>query len=280
MRLRRRFLLSLLVGLASVACSNQAEHSAERAVEHVNFLVAATVKDVAEVRGGLPEGAKRMAELWAGGSDAADDPQLAQRVLEKARGKVQDLRVAKSTFFAVADLEGRVVRSDQTQDLLVGSNIFEAFPQLRSTPSKGYLESLGDLEGARGVKGKPDGQWVAASAVKVDGEAKGIYLTGWAWSLYARRLHEALKSHIHGEDKEKRPLIYIFTIVGDQAFGRSEAPLVNSQAIEALDPLSKVQGDAVFKSQIEITRRDFGLAIRRAPALGDNVAIAVLRSEI
>ncbi len=281
--LRRNYLMlpllaAALPGLAG--CDNETERSMQRAAQHAEFLVTLTEKDVAEVRQGLPEGAKQLQPLWAGDKKPGDDPQVAQETLIKARNKVQDLRVAKSTFFAVAELDGSVVRSDQQQDLMVGKNIFKAFPSLKEALSKGYAETLGDMEEARGVKGKPDGQWVAAATVQAEGKPVGLYVSGWSWASYARRLHEGLKSHIHDEEQGKKPLIYIFTIVGEQAFGRSEAPLVNSEAIMKLEPQAKVSGDQVFQTELTITGRDFGLAVKRAPALGKDVLIGVLRSEI
>ena len=38
-------------------------------------------------------------------------------------------------------------------------------------------------------------------------------------------------------------------------------------------------GDAAFSTTLEVTGRSYGLSVRRAPALGSDVAIAVLRSE-
>ena len=67
--------------------------------------------------------------------------------------------------------------------------------------------------------------------------------------------------------------------VVDAAYGAPVSPEVNAKAILAEKPLEHAQGDAVFAKTVDITGRDFGLAVKRVPALGKDVAIAVLRSE-
>jgi hypothetical protein len=273
--------LGLMVSLG--ACGNTAKLSADRAVEHVGFLAPVVTQDVREVREGLPEGAKYLSPLWKGGIDAAKDPEAGRDALERARGRVQNLRVAKSSFFALADKQGTVIRSDQPQDWLAGKNVFSAFPGLQVAAQGTYAETLGSMHEARGVEGKPDAQWVAAVPVKAGADATetaGVYVTGWAWSHYARRLEEALKSHLGDTEKDaKKPLFYVFIVVGDQVFGSRPAPVVNAQAIAERKPAEHIGENGLFRAELEITERWFGLAVKPAPELGPKVLIAVLRSE-
>lgn len=274
----RRLLLCALPLLAgALGCTDEGKVSAERASAHAKFLAPVTEKDVAEVRSGLPQGAPYLEGLWAK-SETVLDPEAARDALTKARAKTQDLRVAKSTFFAAAELSGLVVRNDLQLDMMAGKNLFDAFPALKGAGEKGYVEATGSMHEARGTEGKPDGQWVAAAAVKKDGAAKGLYVTGWAWTLYARRLEEALKSQLWDEEKGKKPLFYVVIISGNQAYGTGASPQVNLDAIAQLDPLAKA-ADGHFQAQLEITGRQFGFAAQAAPALGANVMIGVLRSE-
>jgi len=181
----------------------------------------------------------------------------------------------------VLDAQGTVVRNDQEQDLMVGKNAFQSFPELKKALEGKYVESQGSMPEAAAVKGT-DGQWVAAAPVTVDGKVKGLYLTGWSWSAYAYRLETALRSEVKSSlsgSNDKVPLLYVYMVVDQQAFGAPVSPEVNAQAIAGQDPLSKVQGDAAFVTTLEITGRDFGLAVKKVPALGGNVGVAVLRSE-
>ena len=68
-------------------------------------------------------------------------------------------------------------------------------------------------------------------------------------------------------------------LVGIEAYGATVSPLVNGRAIQKLKPLEKKKGGAVFATPIEIERRQFGVALRHLPELGEDVVIAVLRSE-
>lgn len=259
------------------ACTDEGKVSAERASAHARFLAPITEKDVAEVRAGLPKGAVYLEDLWAK-SETVQDPEAARDALNRARAKTQDLRVAKSTFFAAAELNGLVVRNDLQLDMMAGKNLFDSFPALGGAAEQGYVETTGSMHEARGTEGKPDGQWIAAAVVKKDGASKGLYVTGWAWTLYARRLEEALKSQLWDEEKGKKPLFYVVILSNGQAYGTGPTPQVNLDTVAKLEP-EKNATDGHFRAQFEITGRAFGFAAQAAPALGPGVMIGVLRSE-
>jgi hypothetical protein len=279
---RRVFALVSLLGwfLTTAACEDTAKVSSAKAIEHAQHLAKVASSDVEEVRRGLPEGAKRLAAAFVPGSDPLNDPELARQALETARGKVQDLRVAKASFFALLQLNGVVVRSDLEQDLMASKNMISAFPPLHEAATGKYVETIGVMPEARGVEGKPDGQWVAAQGVQGPNGVLGIYAAGWAWSIYARRLEIALRSHILDTDKGgKEPLFYVFVVADGKAYGTAASPEVNAQAIEKLQPSQWVQGEQGASKELEITGRAFGLALVPVTALGKGVMVAVLRSE-
>lgn len=275
---RRSWICTLaLLAAGMVGCTDHGKISADRASAHVKFLVPVTERDVAEVRAGMPQAIPYFQELWSK-SDTVLDPEAARDALHRGRAKVQDLRVAKSTFFAVAELSGLVVRNDLQLDMMAGKNLFEAFPALKATADKGYVETTGSMHEARGTEGKPDGQWVAAAAVKRDGAEKGLYVTGWAWTLYTRRLEEALKSEMWDQEKGKKPLFYVVVINGTNVYGTGPSPQINLDAIAKLDPVKNAT-NGYFQTQLEITGREFGFAAQSAAELGPGVMVGVLRSE-
>jgi hypothetical protein len=269
--------LFLGAALLVLACSKGAKVSVEKATAQADQAVKTAETDVAEVRKGLPEGAKQLAPLYGKATAPADDLKAVRDGLERARDKVQDLRVAKSTFFALADPAGTVLRNDREQDLMAGKSLFTSFPELKKAAA-GYVETRGSMPEAAEVKGRPDGQWVAAQPVAVDGAVKGLYVTGWAWSAYAYRLENSVRGAARDEGA-KEPLLYVYVVVENDVYGAPISPEVNAQKIAEQKPLDKIQGDAPFTAELEITGRDFGLAVRAAPALGPKVGIAVLRSE-
>ena len=275
-----RTALCAVLTLSLPACDGDKKLSQSKAAEHVVSLVETATGDVQEIKNGLLEGAKHLAKLFEGGAAPKDDLPAVREALDKARNKVQDLRVAKSTFFALVDDQGTVLRNDQDQDLMAGKNAFQSFPGLKAALDGKYVETRGSMPEAAKVKGT-DGQWVAAAPIRVGDKTRALYATGFSWSAYAYRLENSLRSSVRSSmpANKKEPLIYVYVVVDKQVFGAPVSPEVNAQAIATGDPLAKAQGDAVFSSVIEITGRDFGLGIKRAPALGAEVAVAVLRSE-
>lgn len=279
MRLLRASIPALL-WVSVTGCDGAKQLSKSKAAEHVAALAETTATDVQEIRTGLPEGAKQLGKLFEGATPPKDDLPAVREALDRARNKVQDLRVAKSTFFAVLDAQGLVLRNDQDQDLMAGKNAFESFPVLKAALDGKYVEGRGAMEAAARVK-DVDGQWVAATPIRAGDAVKGVYATGWSWSAYAYRLENSLRGNVKSglSGNQKEPLLYVYVVVEGRAYGAPVSPTVNGEAILAAKPLTNAQGDAVYSTLIEITGRDFGLGVKRAPALGSEVALAVLRSE-
>jgi hypothetical protein len=273
-------LLTLVTHLTS--CSKSTEISVGAAKQHVLFLSETASKDVEELRKGMPEGATHLTVLYQGKSAPKDDLPNVRSELDRARNRVQDLRVAKSTFFCMVDRDGTIYRNDREPDLMSGKNLFSFYPILKGALEGHPVEGRGSMPEATAVKGRADAQYVMAVPVTVDGEVKGVYATGWSWTAYAYRLENALRSEIRGKltnAQEKEPLIYVFVVVADAVYGAPVSPVVSAEAIRKIAPLTKAQGDTIFSTPIEITGREFGLAVKRAPSLGTDVALAVLRSE-
>jgi hypothetical protein len=276
----RAFSIAAVVLMSFPACENAAQKSVDKALEHAQHLGRTVETDVSEVRQGLPKGAEQLQKLYRGETPPRDDLSAVREALERAHSKVQDLRVAKSTFFALVAPDGTILRNDQEQDLMAGKSAFSSFPGLKQALSGKYIETHGSMAEAAGVKGA-DGQWVAAAPISVDGRVQGLYVTGWSWSSYAYRLEFALRSKLKSElaPNEKLPLVYVYLLVDRGVFGAPVSPEVNARTIAALEPLKKVQGSAPFSAQLSITGRDFGLAVQPTAALGSQAAVAVLRSE-
>ena len=278
---RRAGWLALVVLLG---CGRTDAASVEHARAHAKDLAETARRDVAELRTGLPAGARELAKRWAAdGVDLIQDSEAAREALNHARNKVQDLRVAKSTFFALASPEGRVVRNDREQDLMAGASLFQAFPALARAAQGPYVEALGVMPEAHGVRGKPDAEWVAAAGIDVGGQIRGLYVSGWAWSSYAFRLEFSLRNKVTTDLSGKRenlPLLYAFVLVGDAVYGAPEAPEVNALAIAERKPLASLAPDGSFSVLLEITGRRFALGVQAVPDIARDVAVGVLRSEI
>ncbi len=262
------------------SCTKSSELSRQKARSEVELLAKAAVADVEEVRKGLPQGAKHLEAFFAD-DKAQGDAAAAKEALETARRKVQDLRTAKSTFFLVADKNGVILRSDLEHDALASKNLFAAF-ELKGALAGKYTEARGSMAEAAGVRGRPDGQWTAATPVMKGSDVAGVYATGWSWSAYAYRLENQLRSVVKSEAADsgsKLPLVYVYVVVDKEAYGAPVSPDVNAKAVKDSGLMGRATGESVVDAAQEIDGRDFGIALRKVPALGPDVAIAVVRSE-
>jgi hypothetical protein len=229
----------------------------------------------------MPKGAKELEALFKEAAPEVPAAVDAREALINTRAKINDLDSAKSTFFLVATADGTILRNNLDEDEMAGKNLFEVYPAAEKNRKKGYYEFRGSWDVARGVNGRPDAQWCAAAPIMIGDEVVGYLATGWSWSAYAYRLETTLRSEILTSTKEgeKVPLIYVYVIVGEQAYGAPVAPVVNGKELLKLKPLDKLQGDAVLAMPVEIERRQFGVAMQRVVELGEDAVIAVLRSE-
>jgi hypothetical protein len=275
--------LSAFCGIAlfGTGCTKTSEVSKQKARAHVELLAKAALADVEEVRRGLPLGAQQL-ETYFAQDKPGENAVAAQHALELARNRVQDLRIAKSTVFLIASTEGLVFRSDLEHDALATKNLFTAFAELKAAASGKYVETRGSMPEVAGVRGRSDGQWMAATPIMKGGEVAGVYATGWSWSAYAYRLENQLRSTVKSEataSEAKEPLVYVYVVVDKEAYGAPISPDVNAKAIKESGLMGKASGETVVDAAQEIEGRDFGIALRRVPALGSDVAIAVVRSE-
>ena len=275
--------LGLALFALTLGCQNSVKKtSLPQAAKHVASLVDIAQKDVSEVREGMPLGSRIVESLYKNSASPRDDLEKVRSTLARARDRVQDLRVAKSTFFALVEPDGTILRSDREPDMMAGKNLWAAVPQAAQVIQGKPLSLSGSLAEAAGVKGRTDAQWFWLVPVAVDGKVQAAYITGWSWSAYAYRLETALRNELKTlarDQQTKEPLAYVYVDVAGTVYGAPLAPEVNAQAIAKEAPLTKLAGEQIWSTVIEITGREFALAVRRVPALGDDVAIAVLRSE-
>jgi hypothetical protein len=281
--------LALGLGIAAfaTACSESTKVSERKAISHVERLAKLSDDDVEEVRRGLPRGAKVLGRIWDGKGDPHADPGSVRRALEKVRNEDHDLEVAKSTFFALADDKGTVFCSDQDPDQLAGKPLVSSYPALVKVLAGEPIEARGSMPETAGARTGGDEQWVASEPVRDgSGTVRGMYVSGWSLRRFAYHLEETLKHDLvedalkAGDSRTKLPLVYVFVFAGAKVYGAPVTPIVNSEFLQGLDLPAKTGGGGVFHQPIEITGRAYGLAARRAPKMGGDVGVVVLRSEI
>ncbi len=263
-------------------CRDKQKESAAFTGPTLERLLPTIDRDIKQVRVGLPKVAAQLPRYLD--DDLGADLEGLKRALTGVRGRVYELAAAKTTFLVFLDDKGVVVRGENDPDLAVGHSLIEPLPGMKPllTQSKGLVETLGYMHGLRGVQKGGDLQWVVGTAV-IDkgGIRKGSLVTGWSFRRYAGLLEANARQHAEKEAEGKRdrhPLLYVFLLKGNKAYGGPITPDFSAKAIGDLALPSKLKGDEVTKSAIRIEDRDYAIGARALPDLGDGVAIAVLVS--
>jgi hypothetical protein len=265
------------------SCKDQAKESAARAAADVTSLGALVDKDVGEVERGLPAGAQKLSALLANGADPKADVAGVRKALLRVRRDVQDLDVAKSTFFALADSHGVAIRNDLEEDVMAGQNLFSIFPGLTKAHD-GYVTTVGAFPGPPGKNG-PDEDWIAGTPVKgPDGSTGAVFVTGWTWRFFARHLQESLKDQLTEEARKtgnegKIPVFYVAVFDKTGVYSAPLTPPVDEKALADQDLVNKTAAGPA-QGTANITDRAFGWAAARTPKLAPDTGIAVLRSEL
>jgi hypothetical protein len=265
-------------------CKDKAKESAAQASENVQALVTLAGKDVEEIERGLPEGAKRLAPLFAKNAEPLE-PNAVKARLNRTHREVPDLNIAKSTFFALADEKGVALRNDLEVDTMAGQNIVQIFPDLQKALAGSYVETIGAFPGAVSPTQGQDRDWIAAAPIKRDdGTVGGVLVTGWAFRRFAFHLQEQMKHDLgeklrNAKDTGKLPVLYVALFDKTGVYAATQTPAINEKALADEKVFDKTAGGPV-QSTVTITEREFGYAAARAPKLGPDVGIAVLRSEI
>jgi hypothetical protein len=275
-------LLLLPLPLTLYGCKDQAKESAAHAAQNATDMATLVDKDVGEVERGMPEGAKRLLPLVAGGADPQKDVAGVRKALGRVRRDVMDLSIAKSTFFALADANGVAIRNDLEEDVMAGQNLFAVFPAL-ARAREGYVTTTGVFPNASAKNG-PDRDWIAGVPVKQEsGVTAAIFVTGWTYRFFARHLQESLKDRLTEEarksgDDSKMPVFYVAVFDKTGVYSAPLTPPVDEKALSGEDLVGKT-GSGAGQGTLTITDRAFGWAAARTPKLAPDTGVVVLRSE-
>jgi hypothetical protein len=269
---------------ALTACQDKDKELEKLLAPALADLLPLTERDSKQVRDGVPAAAEVIVKHID--TDPGADAEGLKRALTKAREEVKDLAFSKITFFAFVGTDGNVLRSEAETDLAVGNSLTKAIADTKKLLEKdsGVLETFGYMEGLRGVNKGNELQWLVGAPVKhKDGQLVGAVIAGWSLRLYAKYLDAHFKQALEKqkEDPSKpNPLAYVFVVKGKMAYGGPDAPDVNATVLGELDLPSKVNGDELFQTSLEIETRKFLIGARKAPALGDDLYVVAMLSAV
>jgi hypothetical protein len=272
-----------VLALAS-GCKDQAKDSARLAAANVDMLAKVVDKDVSEIQQGMPDGATRLATLYAGGNDPTKDLPSVRQALLRTQRQVPNLNIAKSTFFALADDKGVGIRNNLEQDAMAGQDLAKLFPAISKAIGGEYVETTGSFGGPPGRFG-PDRDWIAAMPVKNEqGKVAGLFVTGWSYRRFASHLQQVLKERFQSDlrrsgDIGKMPVFYVAVFDPSGVYSERTTPKVDEKALVDAKLVDKTKSGA-YQGTVTITDRAFGYAAKRTPKLGPDTGVVVLRSEL
>jgi hypothetical protein len=276
--------VALALALPVAGCKDQAKESAKLAVKDVDMLGELVDKDIGEVEHGMPEGAKRLASLYANGADPKQDLPSVRQALLKVTRDVPDLNVAKSTFFALTDEKGVGIRNNLEQDAMAGQDLAKLFPGISKAIAGEYVETTGSFGGPPPANANgPDKDWLAAMPIKTD-KVAGLFVTGWSYRRFASHLQQVLKEKFQSDLREsgntgKMPVFYVAVFDGSGVYSERTTPKVDEDALAEAKLVEKTAAGPA-QGTATITDRAFGYAAKRTPKLGPDTGIVVLRSEL
>lgn len=276
-------LIALPLGLGLTGCQNKDKELAALVGPTLAELLPLTERDSTQVREGVPKAAEVIVKHLD--TDPSADVEGLKRTLTKTREEVKELAFSKVTFFAFVGTDGKVLRSEAETDLAAGNSLTAAIADTKQLVGDGAkaLETFGYMEGLRGVNKGNQLQWVVGSPVNKDGKQVGAIVAGWSLRLYAKYLDAHFKQALEKtkEDPSKpNPLAYVFVVKGKMAYGGPDAPDVNATALGELDLPSKVKGDELYQTTLEIEERKFLIGARKAPALGEDLFVVAMLSAV
>jgi hypothetical protein len=264
-------IVPLLACLA--ACKDPSEASAARAGDHATWLASRAEADVRALEAALPAAAATLAARFAGPDDPRGEVTSLHDAIVHARSTTPGLDAGPSSFFAVVDAKGIVLRSDLVTDEMAGKDFFAAYPDLAK--GRGSLvETLAKAPAAN------DEQWLAATPIGSEDEL----VTGFTYRTFAGRLSDALHAVLEEEARDAGkpddlPVYYVAVFDPRGVYPAVHTPAVDEDALRAADLVAKTAGGP-YVAKTTIARRLFGLGAARTPKLGESTGIAVLRSEI
>jgi hypothetical protein len=242
-----------------------------------------------------------LGERLAARLDAASDAGLGEPVTTKKLAtalateleKDQDLRSIRRSYYAIVDAHGEIVVCDDADRWpVVGRKTADAFPSIadaianKSTITRGLGRFGGASDNAL--------SFVAASPIVRAGKGIGAVCAFWeahdcAEDLQRQRTTMLLqasataKTHVKARDKNQMildaPEMWVLLARGSFVYFEDDVqqPLVDATTALALSEKTK---SAQWRGTFDVGNASWGGAARRAPNLGEDVAIAVVRHPI
>lgn len=269
-----------------VGCKSKADKQAELAAKDLDDVL--DVIDKRHVQGlarALPQAGKDLGAKLAG-----VDLEKEAAVFPAIRDKVDDLRSAKRSYYAVVDQSGEVQWVDDPAWPVVHRKIAVGFPAVQAVldGKSEYEKGIGRYGGAE----EAATTFVEAVPLrKADGTKLGALVACWeahdaAEDLRRQLLTKLLQQsaqpvkRVKAKDKLKlmldQPDVWVGIFRNGWLYLQEDAPQMLEQALEAQGFFDKTKAGP-WRGTFDVMNKGWGGAARRAPSLAPDVGVVVAR---
>ena len=281
----RRAFLTTLGAATLTGCKSKADKQADLAVTDLDSVVKVVEeRHVAGLARALPQAGKDLATKLVGvelGKEAV--------AFNAIRDKVDDLRSAKRSYFAVVDASGEVQWVDDDAWPVVHRKIAVGFPAVQDVIDG--KTAFGKGIGRYGGADEAATSFVEAVPLIKDGKLLGALVALWeahdaAEDLRRQLLTQLLQKsaqpmkRVKAKDKLKllldQPDVWVGLFRGQWLYLQEDAPQPLEEALQAQKFTDKTNAGA-WKGTFDVMNKGWGAAARRLPSLGADVGVVVAR---
>jgi len=291
---RRTFLLATAaLGTlgAPVGCKSKAQKQAEAAMPDLGRIEKlVSDRHVDSIARALPIAAGALAAKIDKGLDV-DQGKIVGAAFDEIRNKSEDLRSAKRSYYALADLNGDIVWVDDPNWVVVGRKLGVAFPEVKEllAGKKKYAAGAGRYGGA-----DPEALTLFEASPILKGEAAlGLLVSAWEVHEIAEDLQRQLqtdlamktvKPKVRAKPKDKyqlaldTPDLWVAVFGKDYLWMQEGVPQQLEDGAKAIGLYAKTAGGP-WSGTFDVLNRGWGAAAKRVAALGPDMGLAVLRND-
>lgn len=290
--MHRRSFLVTLASVAAVGCKSKAQKQAEAAIPDVARLEKLIAeRHVDALSRGLPVAAKALSDKLGDKPIEPKESATITSAFDEIRNRMDDLRSAKRSYFAIVDLGGEIIAVDDPNWLVVGRKAGVAFPAMADVLAGKvpYAAGAGRYGGA-----DPEALtfFEAAPILRAD-KPIGALISAWEVHEAAEDMQRQLQTDLamktvkpkaRAKPKDKYQLVldtpdlWVAVFSEKYVWLQDGAPQPLEDAAKGIGLHGKTGGGA-YHGTFDVMNRGWGVAAKRFPTLGEGMGIAVLRHQ-
>lgn len=268
-----------LVLVPAAGCREDEASEAQAAIRetHLPALLRTIEEDVVRHRQGIREAATRLAPGFEVEDEALRERQMraALRYVQEPPKGISELIISPKSFLAAVDANGKVIARDADPDRMKGMDMKARFAVVRGAleeGQEGFELGLFERDGERSIS------MLFAAPVKKEDATRGAIVTGIPLWRMAQRLSRQLRVE-HAAAIEKGLVLWAYLVRGDEVFHFGTPPELDAVLPDANARREALSTQPTPTGHVKLHARTYAWGLAKAPAIGDDVALLVFRSD-